>query len=243
MRHPTERSNSRKRAELAYREYRALLILASILTADERRRIDKSLESLSRLSRSHLQVEYIKLRKRLIDLRRKLGAKASLAEYEELLTHITDTAAKKVLFIPKFVLQKCYFEHYERTFPLFASLPPHTRIAIDILGIINRSKPEIGWTLLEAKLFEDMALLWDATVDASAEGKPYGGSVHAWKRVEALGRSTGGAAFHLLEGYMNALAFDIWTTAKPNELSDDEKMKLTEWDVARNRLRPLILRD
>lgn len=243
MRQPAERSNLRKKAELAYREYRALLILASRLTAEERKQVDKSLENLPRLSRSQLQVEYTKLREELIDLRRTLGAKASLAEYEKLLKHISDTSVEKVLFIPKFVLQKLYFDHYERIFPLFTSLPPHTRIAIDILGILRRTKPEIGWTLLEAKLFEDMALLWDATLDASVEGKPHGGSVRAWKWVEALTRATVRSAFHLLEGYLNGMAFDIWITAKPNELSDDVKIKLTEWDSALNRFRPLSLRD
>lgn len=143
MRHPTERSNLRKKAELAYREYRALLILASRLTAEERRQVDESLQNLPRLSRSQLQVEYTRLREELIDLRKTLGAKASLAEYEELLTHISDTSVEKVLYIPKFVLQKLYFDHYEQNFPLFTSLPPHTRIAIDILGVLPRIKPEI----------------------------------------------------------------------------------------------------
>ncbi len=42
---------------------------------------------------------------------------------------------------------------------------------------------------------------------------------------------------------MNGMGFDIWITAKANELTDNEKMKLTEWNFAHNRLRPLSLRE
>jgi hypothetical protein len=123
-RQPEIYSNQRKRAELAYREYRAIMILANRLVGDYRQRVDRSVDILPKLPRPRLHEEYSKVRKGLAELRRELGAKASLSEYEKLLSDAAGGAPERgLLFVPKYVIQQHYFHHYERVFPLFASLP------------------------------------------------------------------------------------------------------------------------
>lgn len=242
MRRPADRSNLRRKAELAYREYRVLMILAGWLTGREREQIDQSLKILPQLPRKRLQAEYLELCAEIAELRRRLGAKVSLVEYERLLKAHGERD-RTLLFVPKWMLERLYFSHYERAFDLFASLPPHARIGIDVEGILRPANPEITWHLLEAKLFEDMALLWNSTLDASASSQSDPKNRHAWKWLEALVRAAARSAFYLVEGYLNGLAFDVVIMANANELSDDEITKLREWDTHSNRPRLLSLRD
>lgn len=81
---PTDSSNLRQRADKAYREYRAILIIANLLTGQERQRIDRAIELLPRLARPRLNAEYRIIRRELGELRRKLGAKAALPTFEKL---------------------------------------------------------------------------------------------------------------------------------------------------------------
>lgn len=78
MRQPTERSNLRRRAELVYREYRALCILGNRLSGNERVEIDRSLQVLPSLPRKELQELYSKVREELKTMRDYIGAKADL---------------------------------------------------------------------------------------------------------------------------------------------------------------------
>ncbi len=246
MRRPTERSNLRRKAELAYREYRVLMILAGWLTGQERVQIDKSLDILPKLPRRRLQAEYSTLRGEIAELRQRLGAKATLTDYEWLLKVHGEMAQRAgsgtLLFVPKWVLMQRYFSRYESAFPLFTSLPPHARIGIDVEGILRPVKPEITWHLLEAKLFEDTALLWNATLDADASCKSDPNSRHASKWLDALVRVTTRSAFYLIEGYLNGLAFDIIMTVNPGDLRDDDITMLREWDTQSSRPRLLSLR-
>jgi hypothetical protein len=76
MREPTERSNLRRRAQAAYQEYRTLMILAGWLTAEDRRRIDRSLYAIVKLPRSRLRAELDRIAKSLNELRDLLEARA-----------------------------------------------------------------------------------------------------------------------------------------------------------------------
>jgi len=236
-------SNLRNRAKMAYREYRAIMILANWLVGEDRLRVDKSLEVLPTLPRQKLQEKYSKIRRELTELKLTLGAKAKLSEYEKLLSGIPGhTPEKGLLFMPKHLIQQYYFDHYERVFPLFASLPPHARIGINIFDISGTAKGKVEFSLLEATLFEDMAFLWNATMDAIAEvNAPQ--EAPLIKRRIALMRATARAIFYLLEGYINGMAVDILVTTKPNVLTRNEKSKLEEWDDDKKQPRLLRLRD
>ncbi len=233
----------RKRLELAYREYRALLIFANRLTGNEQKRLEASLESIRKLSRTRVKSHFAAIRDELASLRRELGAKADLAVYEKILKFPGEAAATTILYVPKDFIEKRLFRRYDRAFRLFTSLPPHAKIAIDTKGIARPEKPEVEWWLLEAKLFEDMALLWNATMDAQAEKESNLGSRKATKWLQALIRTTTRAAFHLLEAYVNGMALDVLITSEVGDLSQDEIAKLREWDDTRKRPRFLTLRE
>ncbi len=235
-----EHSNLRRRAETVYREYRAILILVNRLNAQERARVDRSLEQLPRLPRGQLHRALQEVKKQLADLRREFGAKGTLQDYDNLLS-AGQKGGATVLWARKLRIQEL-FTRYERAHPVYASLPPHAWIGIDTEGILRLQKPALTWWLLEAKLYEDMALLWNVTLDARLRAFKTSEKV-AVKSMEASLRAGARAAFHLLEGYVNGVAFDILVATTPGQLAQEEVDRLLEWDRERKRPRHLSLRD
>src|SRR5262249_30494498 len=119
----------------------------------------------------------------------------------------TPGESASLAFFPKHLLASM-FAHYERVFPAFLALPPHGLVGIDIHGV--RDNRSIETYLLEATLFEDMATLFNATLEEwdELESQPQP-SKPGLKRLEALMRATAKAAFNLLEGYVNGIGYDI----------------------------------
>ncbi len=228
-------SNLRKKVELAFREYRAILILTGGLTATERKGLDAFLSALPTIPRQQLQTEQSKIQAELNYWRRYLGAKRRLKDYELILGHKSDRPGQ-VVYVPKYLMQS-FFEHYDRIMSIFPSLPLHARIAVDIEGVLTHQHREIGWTLLEAKLFEDLAMLWNESLDAE---RRLDGSKTAAKRHEALLRATTRAVFHLIEGYVNGVAVDIILLRK-GELSDEQRATLLDDKARRLSLRQKLL--
>jgi hypothetical protein len=239
MRSPAERSNLRRRIDLAYREYRAIYILGNGFSGPQRERADKLLKAIPSLPRKVLQAKLPEIRSELQSLKRWIGAKGSLPLYEEILRSSTKTST--VLWVPKWFIQEYLFDHYEKGFPLFSDLAPHARVAVDVHGIIKPAQQEIGWNLLEGRLFEDMAWLWNMTMEAE-EARQKLDTKHTTKKRDALMRSTVRSAYHLIEGYLNSLAWDIVHVLK-NDLTQEERVQLTEWDEEKRRKALLGLRE
>lgn len=233
-------SNLRKKTERLYEEYRAIYILSNGLDAHGHKFMESSLKEISELSQKALQTRYPQIRKALGELKMWIGAKGSLSKYEVILVHALKEPGK-ITWIPKWVIQEDLFDHYERAWPLFSELPPHGRIGIDVTGITKGSRQELIWTILEAQLFEDVALLWNSTCDAKAEKENHD-TKETTKKELALVRSTVRSIFCFIEGYINALAWDI-LKVEVNNLNDDERGFLGEWDIKTNRPRMLSLRD
>src|SRR5262249_23720934 len=145
----------------------------------------------------------------------------------------------KLLFIPKWIWQSTFFSRYDSVWPIFKNLSPHTRIGVDAHGILRDSKPQFTWRVLEATLFEDVAVLWNQAVKA-AEEKARDPSKLNSKRSDALLRAVTRGVFHLLEGYVNGLAVDVLVSG--TTLNSEERGRLLEWDEIRERPRPLSLR-
>lgn len=124
---------------------------------------------------------------------------------------------------------------------MFARLPPHARIGVDTQGILTLPKQEMVWTLLEARLHEDMAILWNTTFNAQGE-KERENAKHTVKTVDALVRATVRSAFHLIEGYVNALAWDTIHIHR-HDLNREEEGLLKEWNFQLEKRRLLGLRD
>jgi len=127
---------------------------------------------------------------------------------------------------------------YERVLPIFSKLPLHARIIIDVFAI-NRER-ELETFQLEAALFEDMATLWNALLDAESFVNER--HVVGIKRRNALMRAVARAVFSLLEGMLNCIALDI-LIGRSSSLSQDDRDKLEERDSRREKSRLLSLRD
>jgi len=234
------RSNLRKKAELMYRKYRAIMIFTSGITRSERKKIDRSLKILPTLTRREILSRLPELEKLLKELSERYGVKGTLRQMEYLINAKSNVPGETYLLLPQFHIQDELFDHYERALPIFSDLPPHARIGIDVFGI-RKQERKMEFSLLEASLFEDMAALWNNTLEVSELVRTNSGeNAELIKRKNALKRATAKAVFNLLEGYLNGIALDISLT---QDTTPAEKTKLMEWDAQRSRSRPLSLRD
>ncbi|HRC23290.1 MAG: hypothetical protein WAU44_09560 [Nitrospira sp.] len=230
----------KEKAQRAYREYRAIYVLSNGLDDSGYEQMNLSLENIPNLSKAALRVFYSDLQRRLASIKEWIGAKGDLSAYDEILQMASDQPGK-ILWVPKWYMQEHLFSRYEKACPLFVKLPPHGRIGIDINGVSKCGGREVPWTVLEARLFEDMGLLWNAACDAK-KARHKKDTKESTKREEALLRATVRSAFFLLEGYLNALSWDI-QKLKGSALTKDEKIWLSEWDEQTERQRTLGLRD
>lgn len=232
-------SNLRKKAELMYRKYRAIMILTFGITQNQRKKIDRNLKILPTLTRREILARLPELDKILKEISERYGVKGTLRQMENLINKKSTLPGETFLLLSKFHIQELY-DHYERSLPIFPDLPPHARIGIDVLGIRKQAR-KIEIYLLEASLFEDMAALWNNTLEVSESARTHGNEkAELIKRKNALKRATAKAVFNLLEGYLNGIALDIYLS---RDTTPEEEMKLMEWDAERSRPRPLSLRD
>ena len=233
-------SNLRKKVELMYRKYRAILILAAGITQTERRKIDRFLKTLPTLTRRKIHEQLPELKKRLDGVSELYGAKGTLRQMESLINGNSTLPGESHLLLSKFDIQEKLFDHYERALPIFSDLPAHARIGIDVFGI-RRQQRKVEFVLLEASLFEDVAALWNSTLEMSESLRTQRDPRPEFiKRTNALKRATAKSVFNLIEGYLNGIALDIsllWDTTPAT------RIKLKEWDTERSRPRPLSLRD
>jgi len=230
----------KEKAQRAYREYLAIYVLSNGLDNSGYEQMNVSLENIPNLSKAALKVFYSDLQGRLASIKEWIGAKGDLSAYDEILQMAYDQP-RKILWLPKWYMQENLFSRYENACPLFAKLPPHGRIGIDVNGVSKGGGTEVPWTVLEAKLFEDMGLLWNATCDAR-KAEQARSTKETAKREDALLRATVRSIFFLLEGYLNALSWDI-QKLKDRSLTQAEKALLREWDEDTGRPRTLGLRE
>ncbi len=230
---PTFRTNLHR----TFRKYRAVQILLNNPSPAELRRLDESLENIERMPGPELrrkartfQTEY----ERFVKL---YGVRGNIAEFEEILEDYAK-AKKPILYVTRYDIERL-FSRYESRFPDLGQLPPHGRIGIEVGGR-RAAGTSANTFLLEASLFEDMAALWNAGLEATTAAAPATSTLQQNKHAAALRRATTKAAFNLLEGYLNGIAVDIQLTT---DVSAKEKVLLQEWDDAKKRPVRLSLRD
>jgi hypothetical protein len=209
--------------------------MANCLNPEARRELDDLIQNSKKLKRRELQSYYDHYRALLSNLKRKFGAKARLGLYDEITS--LPGRSDQVLFVPKYFIEQELFDHYDRVCPLFGTMPPHTRIGVDVNGV-HGSEPEVEWMLLEATLFEDMAFLWNSLLDCRLDSA----NRLSRKRVGMLERATARQAYHLLEGYLNGIAQDILVTFQ-GSLTSKQRTMLSEWDAIAGKPRFMRLRD
>lgn len=229
----------RERLERKYRKYRAILILANAVVGEERRGLDDELETIRRLPTARLRAIARDLDRKYEALVARYGVVANVDTLERLINYnMTDAQPNVYGYISKTALAAA-LPRYEAIHPTFKLLPPHARLAIDVFGTRRGPEP-VEVVILEATLHEDMATLWNATLDAHAEvGKTR--RPRLIKHADALLRASAKAAFNLLEGYINGIALDIVLLEKP--VSEQEMTLLSEYDDGKKRPRMLSLRD
>ncbi len=229
---PTRRLRSK--AESLYRKYRAVLILTNSLSVEERQRMDKGLEKIQSMELDDLRARLPDIEKETTNVCKKYGV---IGEFEELEKYIgAEGDQHPIKFLAKFGLEQL-FSNYERRLPIFSDLPPHARIGIEYLGA--RDKNQIEIFILEASLFEDMAALWNATLELH-EALNVNYQKEKKKQLRAMTRATAKAAFNLLEGYLNSLALDILATQTP---TPKQEVLLTEWNSETSKPKFLSFRD
>lgn len=223
-----------------YREYRSILILINQLSIDQRKAIDNTLNIIPSIPPEKVRTFFLDIMNEVQRLRKIYEITCSASKLVNLVNpeHLSKPSGW-VLLISKHHLEK-FIPRYDLVLPLFTQLPPHARIGIDVLGT-EYEKPRVEISLLEASLFEDMAALWNIVCEypVEIEQTPIN-DVVAYKKLKAIERSTVKAAFSLLEGYLNGLALDILLTQK---VSNNDRMKLEEWDEEKQRPFSLSLRD
>ena len=217
------------------------MILTNRLTAIEKEKVDQILKRISTMSRQVLKSRLGELQKEVNELINYFGVKANLRQLEFYTNtkNIPEGVEGKYLYISKYHLGQI-FEHYEKSLPNFPYLPPHAKIAIDLLGIrIIPGHTEVFQ--LEMSIFFDMAILWNSSLELTNKLLPCNNVDHVKvKRFNALKRSTVKAAFNLIEAYLNGMGLDIMIT---QQVSDKDHAKLSEWDKSKSRHKMLSLRD
>lgn len=232
----------RQQAVLRYKEYRALCLLLNTLSKEDRLAMEYTLTQLDSLPRDQLKGLDAEVKDQIVLIRKEFGVTATRADLELLMKPIPAPRGD-ALYMSKHALDR-WVAHYEKRLAIYPQLPPHARIRVCVFNP-EQPAPGIEIFVLEASLFEDMAALWNSAFGAS-EGpvsqSPTSPSIDAFrfKQSNALMRATAKAAFNLLEGYLNGLAFDILATT---DVPPHDEAKLREWDETRGRPSPLTLRD
>jgi hypothetical protein len=142
-----------------------------------------------------------------------------------------------VHFMSKFDMLRM-FTHYERALPIFPQLPLHGRVTVDSAAV--SSHRTLGFFLLEASLFEDMATLWNAARSATEIADRPDSTFPQIKAATAFRRATAKAAFAVIEAYLNGIALDV---LRMRTVTSEVEEQLEEWSQRRDRPRYLALRD
>jgi len=226
----------RDRQQRVYRRYRAILVLTNAAAQDDRLRVESTLSLIPTMPAVKLRSRAKELEREVDRLVELYGVIGSLDELERVVNEPLEREGT-VQFISKFDTLRM-FSSYERALPIFPRLPLHARVTVDS-AVVNTERT-LGFFLLEAALFEDMAALWNAALQTSQAAAHPNSTYRQVKEATAFRRATAKAAFSLLEAYLNGIALDVLMMRNvPPEIEE----QLEEWSKARGRPRYLSLRD
>ena len=163
------------------------------------------------------------------DFRNTLGARVPTSDYVALVADMEKHPAQ-MLWMQKHVIDTQLFSNLAAVVPRWSLFPPHLRIGIDHHGALPDG---LEWRLLEASLFESVALVWNDTLDTVGvdDSAARGDDKIPGKRHRELKRSAIRAIFALLEGYLNGIAYDVILTTDVNTFSNGAQEMLAERDT------------
>jgi hypothetical protein len=222
------------------KELRALGLLTGLLSPAERESVEAALQHLPAMQKRQLSEREHETLANIETIRGDFGALLPNDEYAKIIQEALD-APFDMLWVPKHYIETRWFRNAGRLSIRWSLYPPHTRFGVDAKWVIRNNTHTREWRLMEATLFEDLALLWNKVVDSQA-GVPgaVGDQRIPEKESNILKRSAVRAAFALLEGYLNGIAHDIVITRDLPKMSVAARELLRERDEeGRPKFKPL----
>jgi hypothetical protein len=216
------------------------MILLGGVPREDRERLDEEIDGINNFTKRELLTILEVRREAIKELDEKVGFLASGSEY----IRVVDTAMKnpkQLYMVPKFLIDTRFFRRYEAFYPRWSQFPPHARFGIDARGQVPFTGRTVEWRLLEAALFEDVAMLWNESLAHRTDAiNVVGDDRIPGKRYEALKRSTVRAVFASVEGYINGVGVDIELTSEVAGLpASQREMLLERTDDGRPRFKSL----
>jgi len=232
----------REKAKRLHREYEALCVFTNRLTTSDRRRVEFEREKLGTAKKSALPPIIRKLEQAISDFRKDWGFLVPNSEIVEILAEIESAPKDELARMSKAGIGDIC-TGYKKYWVIFDDLPSHTLVAIDP-GTFREKPNEISWFLLEAAVFEDMCVFFNQAKEIEPKIRPHGPSHKiSFKIHSALLRATVLATFHFVEAYLNGMAFDYYYASKEDEITEETKSLLFDWNPKTKRPRYLSLRD
>jgi len=221
-------SSIQRRARLACHRVKCVLIVANGLDSGTRGEIDADIGQIERLSNRQLEAMEEHYEQLLRNLDALLGFIATPDDMVKLAER-AGAGPDPLLWMPKAYIDSALFSRFSAVFERWRQIPPHARLGIDFHGVVPQTGTTIEWRLLEAVLFEDMAMLWNDSMDARTDDSHAVGDAKVpGKRFRVLVRSCARAVFALLEGYLNGVALDILWSVEGEALDARAKEFLLE---------------
>ena len=234
------REKLRHRVLKRYRYYEALCIVTNRISVNDRKTFTDTKETILGANKSKLQKYAQEVELEIKKLRKHYGVMAEESEILEIALLVEKAPGDSISWIPKTRYREL-FSQPERMLTNFNILPEHIFIGIDPGKY--RTKPQTYETfLLEAKIFEDLAALFNTARDLAKalnsveDGKP------AHKTAGAIARAAIAYAVFFFEAYLNGIAANHVLSNERN-LDVETKGLLLDWDFLRKRPRYLSLRD
>ncbi len=163
-------------------------------------------------------------------LRDHYGAIARNSKFVQL---FAEAKAEKLLYLPKELIDKHLFKHYEKVFTRWPNMRLHAYVPFD-----GANKKSLNWVFeLEASHIGDATRHLEHAqkiFSTLAEGKEVPRQIRQSYRTSVSACIM--SIFSFLESYVNGLAYDCFTTSH-DELSLADHDLLSEWDSTKKRQR------
>ena len=228
----------RQKALRLYLVHEAIEVFLGMVTVDVRKRLEQNREAINQANKRRLNEIIIELGQRIEKDRREHGIKVPNSL---LVKYLVEANAKKgwLLLLPKYIFEEL-IPKFDLLMPDFVSFPDHLKIAIDP-GNYRTKEGDFELYLIEAILFENMCALFNLAREYSKKEK-----IDSPKKIVKTGRaflhSTVTTAYYFVEAYLNGIAFDYYVENK-DELNEESKSLLTEWDYRTDRPKYITFRD
>jgi hypothetical protein len=134
----------------------------------------------------------------------------------------------------KAVVDSAYFKNFCGGHPTWKSYPPHLQLIFDF-NRVDTDQIRFDFYLMEAMLYEDMALSYNAAAGSAAALDQAGKTANIAVKKHFLHLRTAVlSAYYFVEAYLNGMAFDYYYRNEQN-LNDKEQKDLMEWDFRASR--------